>query len=373
MLSSNGQIIKEKLAFPSGTATAQLISVLHQQPLPKPESLVQRTNTYRALASESLDHERQPLNAITIEQNDDDTSGEQDQQRELIESEGWNGLFWSVAVSSILALSAYFFPLVFAIPLFGQYLAGEWLWYFSPSLSYVGQGMIMGFPTALSMNLGMLVGWGILSPLAKLSGWAPGPVRDMANGSRGWILWVSLAIMCADSLVSLSPLVLGAIARFASLSSEDDRREIDEDDEPPSRLVPTKWVLVGGIVSIVLGTLLVRAVFGEATKLWATVLGYIFAALLSLLGYAVLHPKCGMERSLNFCVSAQCSRTRRDGYEPSQQPGQGVTSGFRCAAARKHCREHCRWRRRRGWRHAVGYSYLIWLSLADAISIGLPS
>jgi hypothetical protein len=29
---------------------------------------------------------------------------------------------------------------VFAIPLFGVYLAREWLWYFTPSLSYVGQG-----------------------------------------------------------------------------------------------------------------------------------------------------------------------------------------------------------------------------------------
>lgn len=60
--------------------------------------------------------------------------------------------------------------MVFNIPLFGVYLAREWLWYFSPSLSYVGQGklhnafasshgtnsllgIIMGFPTTLSMSL----------------------------------------------------------------------------------------------------------------------------------------------------------------------------------------------------------------------------
>ena len=65
---------------------------------------------------------------------------------------------------------AYFFPVVFSVPLFGRYLAQEWLWTFTPSLSYVGQGtyqvsqkelrlltcltgIIMGFPTALSMNL----------------------------------------------------------------------------------------------------------------------------------------------------------------------------------------------------------------------------
>ena len=65
---------------------------------------------------------------------------------------------------------AYFYPVIFALPLFGGYLAQHWLWTFTPSLSYVGQGLvdssplgvnskktysgiIMGFPTTLSMNL----------------------------------------------------------------------------------------------------------------------------------------------------------------------------------------------------------------------------
>ncbi len=42
---------------------------------------------------------------------------------------------------------------MFTVPLFGTYLASEWLWTFTPSLSYIGQGIIMGFPTTLSMNL----------------------------------------------------------------------------------------------------------------------------------------------------------------------------------------------------------------------------
>jgi len=79
-------------------------------------------------------------------------------------------IFVTIIIVSIkLQLLAYFFPVVFAIPLFGAYLAREWLWYFTPSLSYVGQGMtraqstvaiitlhigiIMGFSTTASMNL----------------------------------------------------------------------------------------------------------------------------------------------------------------------------------------------------------------------------
>lgn len=59
----------------------------------------------------------------------------------------------------------------------------------------------MGFPTTLAMNLGMIVGWGILSPLSKAMGWAPGAVGNSSNGARGWILWVALAIMVSLSSV----------------------------------------------------------------------------------------------------------------------------------------------------------------------------
>ncbi len=44
------------------------------------------------------------------------------------------------------------------------------------------------------MLLGAVVGWGILSPLAKYQGWAPGPVDDWLTGSRGWLVWTSLAM-----------------------------------------------------------------------------------------------------------------------------------------------------------------------------------
>jgi hypothetical protein len=41
---------------------------------------------------------------------------------------------------------AYFFPVIFALPLFGGYLARHWLWTFTPSLSYVGQGVLDSSP-----------------------------------------------------------------------------------------------------------------------------------------------------------------------------------------------------------------------------------
>ncbi len=138
----------------------------------------------------------------------------------------------------------------------------------------------------------MLVGWGILSPLAKHSGWAPGPVGDMTSGSRGWILWVSLAVMCTDSLVSLIPVIYEIVIQkllpsrisLSLLGSEGSVKE-DKEVETDDRLVPLSWVIWGTGGSVVVGTGLVWLVFGgEGIKPWATVVGYILGALLSVLG-----------------------------------------------------------------------------------------
>ena len=137
----------------------------------------------------------------------------------------------------------------------------------------------------------MLVGWAILSPLAKLSGWAPGPVGDMGNGARGWILWISLGIMCADSLVSLLPIIFEHTRDLVYRGRHNDELGTKEDHETetPDRLVPLSWVIPGLLASIILGTILVWLVFGgEHIKSWATVLGFVLGGLLSIIGLASL-------------------------------------------------------------------------------------
>ncbi|CAL1715806.1 unnamed protein product [Somion occarium] len=275
-------IIEEQLPFPSGTATAQLISVLHQ--LPPPDTTVRRRAGYTELDTDDtpvLDP-TSPIEEVLLSEPAD--------IKEAAEPETWSALIWSFTASGIMTLAAYFFPVIFSLPIFGRFLARQWLWTFTPSLSYVGQGIIMGFPTTLSMNLGMLVGWGILSPLSKYKGWAPGPVGDMSSGARGWILWTSLAIMCTDSLVSLGP-VIGEIvyARLLRRSTSLDEGKDDKEVETEDRLVPMRWVLWGLGGSIVLGTILVWLVFGdEGMKPWATFLGFVMGGLLSVLGVRAL-------------------------------------------------------------------------------------
>ncbi|KAJ7104085.1 OPT oligopeptide transporter protein-domain-containing protein [Mycena belliarum] len=268
-------IVNEQLAFPSGTATAQLIAVLHK--MPPPDTTIRRRIGYSPVEEEDTDAQR----------TDRDNQIEESRAPDSLQSEGWHALTSSFVASGTLTLIAYFFPALFSIPIFGTYLARQWLWTFTPSLAYVGQGIIMGFPTTLSMAMGMVLGWAVLSPLAKLSGWAPGPVGDMTDGARGWILWTSLAIMCADSLVSLLPVLAEYVAGLFPRGGQ--RVKEDYDTETEDRLVPSSWVVGGLTVSVVLGTLLVWVVFGnDGIKPWATLLGFVLGGLLSVLGVRAL-------------------------------------------------------------------------------------
>jgi OPT family oligopeptide transporter len=193
---------------------------------------------------------------------------------------------------------------------------------FSPA--YVGQGIIMGAPTSLSMLLGALVGYGVLSPIAKYKGWAPGPVEDWATGSKGWIVWISLAIMLVDSIVSLGWLVLqpvirhgpafvaqlGSAARHGSmtellafdrgryaalLGEEAGTAQIsdplvvdDEDRAPPHHLISTRTTVIGLIISSVFCIVGVHVAFSNLIPLGLTILALLFAMVLSIMGVRAL-------------------------------------------------------------------------------------
>lgn len=184
------------------------------------------------------------------------------------------------------------------------------------------------------MLLGALVGWGILSPLAKSKGWATGPVDDWTSGSKGWIVWVSLAIMLADSIMSLGWLVLRPLithgpqwykkareelrnstfgrifgfqqsgrgsytalgsserpgshrlrSRSASQSKKRaEKNELPEVDAPPEHLVSNRVVLGLLVLSIAFCVLAIRVVFGTLVPYYAIFLSIVLALLLSIMG-----------------------------------------------------------------------------------------
>ena len=109
----------------------------------------------------------------------------------------------------------YFVPQIRNLPIFGTRMARSWLWTLNPSPAYIGQGIIMGPATTFSMLFGTIIGWGILSPIAKRKEWAPGSISDWDAGSRGWIAWIALIIMLTDALINLCWFVVRSILRFA--------------------------------------------------------------------------------------------------------------------------------------------------------------
>lgn len=187
------------------------------------------------------------------------------------------------------------------------------------------------------MLAGCLVGWGILSPLAYYAGWAPGPIGDWKTGSKGWILWISLGVMVAESVMSLGIVFVRALAqtcvkgrnikksyKSVSVSEEDDRAsrsstegeiehewmeadrlddrpESDDNDAPEQQRVKAPVTVLGIAASTLLCICVVTYLFGtNVLPVGMTVLAVLVAMFLSVLavralGETDLNPVCYTE------------------------------------------------------------------------------
>ncbi len=301
-------IVKEKLRFPSGMATAQLISVLHGTSL--------RDDKTGAAAARGKGRQAPRSGNAPAQVPAEPARGAHPEQ--TTDARSWLVLFASFTLSATLTVLSYFFPVLYALPVFDPLLfprhdaARTWGWWFTPSLSYVGQGCLMGLSTTVSMTAGAIVGWGVLSPLATHLGWATGKPLDGEDGAKGWIVWVSLAIMSSESLIGLLTLAVSHGAadlrsffsgesrsnsrgRYAALPSSNGARAepteaaVEKEHEPPERLVPMKWVAAGVALSTVLAVVFIHLAFGyEGIAWWATVLAILFSALLAVLAVRAL-------------------------------------------------------------------------------------
>ncbi|TLD25669.1 putative oligopeptide transporter [Venturia nashicola] len=328
-------IIREKLKFPSGTATALMIGVLHGER--GGAKIIAQEDVSAKAAGGQEEADFQPAGVEMSPQipqdggSTDATAGEE-YGRDKDDSGEWREkirlLLISFGISAFYTLVSYFLPQIRDLPIFGLSLAHNWLWTLNPSPAYIGQGIIMGPATTIHMLLGAVVGWGVLSPLAKRRGWAPGPVDDWTTGSKGWIVWISLAIMLADSLVSLGWLILRpivyygpalfrhcqraykegdwkSIADFDPVSSEgysaisgsEDvdtptvakfQRAEEEADAPASHLISAKttWICLFLSLGICVGA--VHYTFANLIPLRLTLLALFLALFLSVMGVRAL-------------------------------------------------------------------------------------
>jgi len=93
------QIIEEQLPFPSGTATAHLISVLHQLP-PLDTSLKHRSGCHHVEDEEGDSSLPDILPDIPAVEEDEANAIE----RDVVKHEGWHDLVWSFAASGSLTV-----------------------------------------------------------------------------------------------------------------------------------------------------------------------------------------------------------------------------------------------------------------------------
>ncbi len=73
----------------------------------------------------------------------------------------WKALLWSFAAASVYTLLASWIPAIHSFPVaswLGMRVVTDWGWEVTPSMGYIGQGMIMGPKTAFSMLAGAVVG-----------------------------------------------------------------------------------------------------------------------------------------------------------------------------------------------------------------------
>ncbi|RDW89904.1 OPT family oligopeptide transporter [Aspergillus mulundensis] len=324
-------IIREKLRFPSGTASALMLRVLHGSG----QSEKGAKASVRSTEHQQDEEDIQPL--LSRDSAERGNVFQQDTKDADNLRKDWRSkmrlLVGAFGLSGIYTLFSYFVPQVRDIPILGLTLANNWLWTLNPSPAYVGQGIIMGPSTCAHMLFGAVLGWGVLSPLAKARGWAPGPVDSWEDGSKAWIVWVSLAIMLADSIVSLGWLVLkpavrsapklikrisdtrigswiaskspkipsrsyhySALSPITEVSSSPsslfqtgtDPQPDEDEDAPASQLISMRTVLILLPLTLILNVVCMHIVFGDVISPLLSSLATLLAVLLSIMGVRAL-------------------------------------------------------------------------------------
>ncbi|SCU99530.1 LANO_0F02124g1_1 [Lachancea nothofagi CBS 11611] len=266
-------IVREKLRFPSGSATATLIAVLNgseilQEVSPKElqEMRARRLREYSDVlssdertsflqgqsqgsaiddelvgSSESRSNSQQPAQTPSYDSTPEPPIADSKSAYE----KNIAILTRTFAASSFYTVMSYFVPFIKAIPVFGSRLSQNYLWNLQPSPAYIGQGIIMGLPTVSYMLFGCILGWAVLAPLARYKHWVDpeADINDWENGVQGWILWSSLAVMVVDSVVGFIVFTTKSVVKFCL---RDDKRHALEsmiDDSLQSMLLEEERII----------------------------------------------------------------------------------------------------------------------------------
>lgn len=165
--------------------------------------------------------------------------------------------------------------------------------YLSPMM--FGAGILIGTRTGLSLLGGAILSWGIVGPLVRDLGWAPGAVMSYHDGIRGWILWPGVALMVGDALAGLALSWRSIVETLRPKKGKSQAAALET--APAGEQVPGWWFGAGLAATSVLTVTAAWFVFGIAP--WLTILAIAISALLSAIatrctGECDINPVGGM-------------------------------------------------------------------------------
>ncbi|KAI9298720.1 OPT superfamily oligopeptide transporter [Neoconidiobolus thromboides FSU 785] len=176
-----------------------------------------------------------------------------------------------------------------------------WRWHFQLTTAFFGSGMIVGFNTAFSFFFGSVLAWGIIGPvlfysdnneIVKVSPW--GYDKNKAT-VQSWNLWIGTVILLCCSFTELlmqsksifngfkSSLIqlYNIIAKLFRIRRVEHNLGNNEDPVPENELVPT-WMWVSGTIISGILTIIVLVIYFEmnvGAGILAIILGFMFSLI----------------------------------------------------------------------------------------------
>lgn len=237
-------------------------------------------------------------------------------------------------VTSFFVFVAFFIPHIQTPPV--PAILAHWGWHLYLSPMLLGGGMLTGSRAASILLLGAITGWSILGPIVFINKWTPGDIHKF-DGVRGWILWVGVAIMTSDSLVTLllsSKMIasglLSACRRLVIFLTGVKIYVAPGDEESEHVSIPFWWWGGGLVVSTILATLVGHHYF--AIQYYLIWLSIPLSALLSIIA-----ARCCGETDINPVGSmGKVSQLVFAGLAPKQITTNLLSAGIASAGATQY-------------------------------------
>ncbi len=152
-----------------------------------------------------------------------------------------------------------------------------------PTTLMYGVGALAGPRVGISIMLGSLLAWATLLPMALEAGWvqpgADSPDTSWYGQGLKWLLWPGVALMVSSALTSFAFSWRTVVAAIMPQS----RKTVEVDD--PNRVLPRQWFMLLLVLVMAVSVALQVSFFGITA--WIAALGVLLTFMLALVAARV--------------------------------------------------------------------------------------